>query len=274
MALNNLIPTILILPSIVSSFSVKVEFRPQRYSPPRRPPKAWSLSSSDQLPSSSASAARAPVQAKAPTVDPIIERARQRAGVPVAEPPATKLYDDDLLLDMQRVLVALERRVKGGPSSLALEDVEEMSAAVGRILDEMKSTKTSSTSWANNTPPLQLSNPSVHSNPSGDLLHAEPEIILALHATATASSSVAAAPVSAGERQLDTSDDEGPPYTGQGGMGQPRGTVNTYVIPGMDEMTAEEYQQTLQQSIIDRQKRRRASGVVGNLSSSSYLDGL
>jgi hypothetical protein len=57
-------------------------------------------------------------------------------------------------------------------------------------------------------------------------------------------------------------------------MGQPRGTVNTYVIPGMDEMTAEEYQQTLQQSIIDRQKRRRASGVVGNLSSSSYLDGL
>jgi hypothetical protein len=272
---------------MVFSFSVTAEFRAR---PLHRISSARGLSSADQpsapTPPSSASAS-APARIKAP-LDPIIERARERAGVPVAE-AAPKLYDDGVLLDMQRVLVALERRVKEGPASLAPEDVEELSTAVSRILDEMKSDATnaafsttiarplssqpSSTSAESQQQSRASSLPRPDSNPSGDLLHAEPEIISALQAAAASSTAPGAAPTSS-KQPLDESDDEGPAYTGQGGMGQPRGTVNTYVIPGMEEMTAEEYRQTLQQSIIDRQRRRRASGIVGNLSSTSYLDGL
>merc|ERR1711976_373845 len=40
----------------------------------------------------------------------------------------------------------------------------------------------------------------------------------------------------------DLSNDQGPEWDGTGGMGQPRETVNTYVIPGMDQMSPEEYQ--------------------------------
>jgi hypothetical protein len=189
-----------------------------------------------------------------------------------------KLFDDELLGDMQNVLLALERRVKEGPTSLAPHEVDELAAAVDRIVAEMKSNNNdrqqqsskpiptkAQTAAVVATPPLPISAPSGASTPSGHLLHAEPGVISALQAS---DEDAAAA------SDLDASDDEGPAYTGRGGMGQPRGTVNTYVIPGMDEMTAEEYQETLQQSIIERQRRRRASGIVGNLSSTSYLDSL
>ena len=74
----------------------------------------------------------------------------------------------------------------------------------------------------------------------------------------------------------DMSLDEGPAYDGTGGMGQARGTRNTYVIPGMDEMTAEEYQKELQRSVIARQEERRVAtrGIIGNRASHSYLDQL
>ena len=73
---------------------------------------------------------------------------------------------------------------------------------------------------------------------------------------------------------MDTpSEDEGPAegdvFTGT--MGQPADTVNTYIIPGMDEMTTEEYRAALQQSLIDRQSRRKQSGVTGNRATWDYL---
>lgn len=188
------------------------------------------------------------------SVDPIIERARALAGVPTPETPP-KLFNDDLLLDMQNVLLAMERRVKDGPNSLSVSEVTDMEAAIERIVAEMKVNQ--------NKKPDRI--PAMQS-PPGSLLHAEPDVIQALPKllqTRPIDSNVA-----------DMSEDEGPSFDGRGGMGQPKGTINTYVIPGMDEMSAEEYQQTLQQSIIDRQARRRASGTVGNLSSTSYLDSL
>ena len=76
----------------------------------------------------------------------------------------------------------------------------------------------------------------------------------------------------------DTSNDEGPAYDGQGGFGLARGTKNTYVIPGMDEMSPEEYRAKLQESISARQAKRREeaikSGVIGNRSSNGYLETL
>jgi len=44
--------------------------------------------------------------------------------------------------------------------------------------------------------------------------------------------------------------EEGEEYDGTGGLGLAKGTVNTYVLPGMDEMTGEEYRAALQASVI------------------------
>ncbi|KAL3784428.1 hypothetical protein ACHAW5_006534 [Stephanodiscus triporus] len=62
-------------------------------------------------------------------------------------------------------------------------------------------------------------------------------------------------------------------------FGLARGTTNTYIIPGMEEMSPEEYREKLQETISARQaeRRRRAtqnSNIIGNRSSSGYLDAL
>jgi len=68
--------------------------------------------------------------------------------------------------------------------------------------------------------------------------------------------------------------DEGPAYTGKGGMGLASGTKNTYVIEGMDEMSPEEYREALQGSISARQDKRRETGTFGNMSSENYLSAI
>lgn len=158
-------------------------------------------------------------------------------------------FEDDLLGDMQSVLVTLEKRVKEGPGSLTLLEVEEMDTQFQRILVEMK-------------------------------MNEHKEIILPEAAKPTVPQINVPSPTEIAsfpsmEKPItDKSMDEGPAYEGKGGMGQPQGTVNTYVIEGMDEMSPEEYQQKLQQSVIDRQAKRRASGVVGNRSTWDYLNNL
>jgi len=65
-----------------------------------------------------------------------------------------------------------------------------------------------------------------------------------------------------------------------GGYGLASGTTNTYAIPGMEQMSAQEYRDKLQETISARQADRRKKslqandGVIGNRSSSGYLDGL
>jgi hypothetical protein len=70
----------------------------------------------------------------------ILARARKAAGLPVEddEPEAPKLFEDDLLDDMKQSLLKLDNRVKEGPGSLGLLEVEEFEAAAQRILAEMK----------------------------------------------------------------------------------------------------------------------------------------
>ena len=65
-----------------------------------------------------------------------------------------------------------------------------------------------------------------------------------------------------------------------GGYGLAAGTTNTYAIPGMDEMSPQEYRDKLQETVSARQAERRKQslsandGLIGNRSSSGYLDGL
>jgi uncharacterized protein YaaQ len=72
----------------------------------------------------------------------------------------------------------------------------------------------------------------------------------------------------------DNESEDGAKYSGRGGFGMAAGTRNTYFIPGMDEMSPEEYRDALQKSVSDRQSMRKRRGTVGNMSSQSYLDQL
>ena len=196
---------------------------------------------------------------KSLTAAEILARARKSAGVPEDEPPL-KIFDDDLLDDMQQLLLLLEKRVKEGPGSLSLLDVEQIQALSGNVLTEMKEKESSRLSGSTSVTPA----------PAAD---AEVEVIKSQSPVASAPSAPAVEIVKSKEI-VDTSDDEGPEYDGTGGMGLAKGTANTYVIPGMDSMSPEEYQKALQQSIIDRQRNRKASGKYGNRATWDYLNNL
>ena len=84
-------------------------------------------------------------------------------------------------------------------------------------------------------------------------------------------------PMQSGSRLFNTDeydDEEGPRYDGSGGMGQPRGTVNTYTIPGMEDMNKDEYIKALQDQILKTQHERRTNGNGGNKATWSYLNSL
>lgn len=76
-------------------------------------------------------------------------------------------------------------------------------------------------------------------------------------------------------KPYDDNESEGPAYDGTG-FGVAKGTANTYVIEGMDEMTAEEYQEALSQQVIERARKRRygLGGAHGNRQTLDYMNSL
>jgi hypothetical protein len=157
--------------------------------------------------------------------------------------PPVFLYDEAMLADMEAVLLALEKRVQEGPGALTSTEIDQLDIRLHKIIHEMKLNE-----HKPRTPPQQAST-----------------------TTTTSTTTTAAAPVSI-DTDTDLQDDKA--YDGYG-FGQARDTVNTYVIPGMDEMSAEEYQVALQQSVINRQQRRVSSGMAtGNRASWDYLNSL
>jgi len=60
-----------------------------------------------------------------------------------------------------------------------------------------------------------------------------------------------------------------------GALGQARDTKNTYVISGMADMSPEEYQAALAQSVIDRANEQRYAGKArGNKLAHDYMANL
>lgn len=211
------------------------------------------------------------------TADEILAQARAKTGINNAQQNeiAPKLFEDDLLLDMQQVLLKLEKRVKEGPGSLSLLEVDTLSRELNRISVEMRVNQ-------DEKPPRPQ-----RSNEEPEPSRASMAAATGFEATVTPSPSSQAAqpppsPLSASSIPAALSGlsvsghnpEEGAAFDGHGGMGQPRGTVNTYVIPGMDEMSPEEYRAALQKSVSDRQAVRRRTTTVGNASSRNYLDNL
>lgn len=190
-----------------------------------------------------------------------------------AAAPPPMLYDDDMLADMQAALLLMEDRAKGGPGSLSVLQVDQLEAQLNKIRKEMKENehlkppKPQPSTVA--APAAQQTQPSAAAVQQPMAQSPPPAAPASSHAPPA--TTIGAAPQVI---DMDTPADEGGEYDGRGGMGQAADTVNTYVIPGMDEMTAEEYQQALQQSVIDRQTRRKGTNVTGNRSSWNYMNSL
>jgi uncharacterized small protein (DUF1192 family) len=195
------------------------------------------------------------------TADEILARAREKVGMtgaPVAPLEAPILFDNFLLDDMQLVLLTMERRIREGPGSLSLLEVEELDARLARITGEMRRNEHKTLP----RPGVATAEEAKHNS--------LPQGAVTVETTRVASPQQVQTAV-----VMDTSqDEEGPRFDGRGGMGQPKGTVNTYIIEGMDEMDSETYRLALQQSLIDRQSKRKQGGVVGNRSTWDYLNSL
>jgi hypothetical protein len=191
-----------------------------------------------------------------------IAKARKAAGLPVEE-EAPQLFTDSLLEDMRASLLLLERRVKEGPGSLSPADVDYFQAATDRIYADMRAQAANLSNRAN--PGERVAELAANPPPGVELVYED-----APPAQVSAATSV----TKAVQQVLDTSNDEGPAYTGKGGMGLASGTTNTYIIDGMDEMSPEEYQKALQESISSRQRNRHKTGIYGNRATWNYLNQL
>ena len=183
------------------------------------------------------------------TAQDILERARKSAGVE-EEPEPEPIFNDGILNDFQQSLLLMEKRVKQGPSSLSSMEVQNLEIMLSRIVSDMKA------------------------------YDAAGGAVPGIAAAPSAAASINAPTPPPPQQEMDPpyvhehNPEEGSKYDGKGGLGLAKGTANTYIIDGMDEMSPEEYRKKLQESISGRQQKRRSSGQVGNLMSNNYLNNL
>lgn len=177
----------------------------------------------------------------------IMEQQREKQGLPDPD-DHPKLYSDEILDDMKEILFTLEKRVQEGPGSINTAEVEKFVSISKNVLDEMKQKEYE-----------RLENAASPS--AGTATTASESSTTTASATATAAAVVEKAPA-----------DDYDPSGGQGSL--PKGTVNTYIIPGMEQMSPVEYRKALQQSISARQDKRRTSGTYGNRNTWDYLNNL
>jgi hypothetical protein len=232
------------------------------------PSSFWVLSLSSAAEESTLTASGG-IQKKPLSPKEILARQREKQGL-LDEDVYPKLFEDDLLDDMQQILLTLEKRVKEGPGSLTTLEVEHFVSKSQSILTEMKEKEYSRLQDAGSS--------STASTTTSAALAAKPPM------APTAVEVTPAIPAAQSQVEIHESKEatqsenleDGPAYSPDGGNGSlARGTVNTYVIPNMDEMSPEEYQKALQESISERQRKRVASGQqYGNRATWNYLNNL
>jgi len=197
----------------------------------------------------------------------ILNRARKAVGQPeIEEKP--QIFDDNLLEDFKSALLILEKRVKEGPSSLSVGEIQEFEIMTGRIIKEHDEyLKNGGTPLDKGISTNPAASPPVAVSPLKVLPNGQPG--------GEAKPLVESLPAATGPAdEIEHNPEEGEAYNGVGGFGLAKGTTNTWVIPGMDEMTGEEYRKALQESVSARQSVRKAGEVTGNRSSNNYLNSL
>jgi len=190
------------------------------------------------------------------------------------------LFDDVLMDDMKYCLVALEKRVKEGPGSLTVQEIQGISDASARIVKDMNGNKVieqKSSSSSATTPVPPRSTDSLSTVVVADSFNDDTAVVTPVADIPAPADTVASSSDPGDEREyVETSEEDGAQYDGKGGLGLAKETRNTYIIPGMDEMSPEEYQKALQESVSNRQKVRhnKRDGIVGNRAALQYLDQL
>jgi hypothetical protein len=189
----------------------------------------------------------------------LLAQVRKSKGLPeeIEDEAPSKLFEEPLYDDMRNILLTLEKRVDDGPGSLSMLEVEEFSAMTNRVLNEMKEKEADRVAGR-----------------SDNLASAAPAQTAAVAAAPAAPAPAAVAPPATEAVSVlkDLAESEGPGYDGKFGVAD--GTTNTWIIPGMDEMSPEEYRAAIQQSISDRQSKRKSTGHYGNRQTWDYLNNL
>jgi len=231
------------------------------------------------------------------------EAAVNSAAAAAEEEP--QLFTDEMLKDMQRCLLTIDRRVKEGPGCLDNQDVDEFAMAAGRILVDMKAQakelpdriRPGERQARANAVAAEAAKAADEEGKSPEEIEAIakaafdaatdamiPPPVVAEAAAAAEDTTTSPPPTPESPSQpvvnidelVEDSDEDGPAYDGTGGLGLAKGTANTYEIDGMDEMTADEYQAALTQAVIDRAKTRRdgMGGRHGNQQTNDYMASL
>ena len=199
----------------------------------------------------------------------ILARSREAIGKEEPVSDEEKKFDDDILEDFRAVLQFLENRAKRGPGSFSMQEMTDFEKSSSRLLQDMKE------KYGNNQDDsLQAENPQMSASVVAMAPPPPPPPMPSM--LAAAKQEIQNHSHKKDDKDVDISNDEGPAYDGKGGMGLASGTTNTYIIPGMDEMTGEEYRKALQASVSARQEQRRTQnrGLVGNRAAHSYLEQL
>jgi hypothetical protein len=189
---------------------------------------------------------------------------------------------------MQECLLLLEHRVKEGPGCLTHREIDDFAIAAEHVLVDMKqqgatlprrikpgerqaraeaaAAAAASAAEKEGKSPQEIESiaKEAYNAAQKDMIPPPPE------------SPSAQTTTSLQRTVTDTSDDEGPAYDGTGGFGLAKGTANTYLIDGMDEMTPEEYQQALTRKVSERAYQRRygMGGRHGNQQTLDYMQSL
>jgi hypothetical protein len=213
---------------------------------------------------------KAPTRKKPLSPKEILEQQRAMQGTSGDDEDSyPKLFDDNLLQSMQKMLLTLEKRVKNGPASLNILEVEDFISMSQMVAKEMKEKEYQR---------LQDATTDTHEASGEAALE-----VTTVSTTATVTESTAVGVDGNIEIQKSSSvtewksSEDGPAYDPSGGQGSlAKGTRNTYVIPNMDEMSPEEYQKALQQSLYEQQieRRKKMQAGYGNRASWDYLNNL
>jgi len=244
----------------------------------------------------------APIK-KVLTAADVISKSSSSAGDPASpgNEEAPKLFSLEIYNDFQSALLLLEKRAKGNTdeNSLRLEEVTQFEEETDRIVKEMKDYIADPKGCGET---IRLGYEASAAGVDGVVVEAvakqeeavpSPVIAAASTPPPAAQTNRSASPTHSLSTDTNTplpnvppKDDEDEEFTEgygpQDGLavgGMARGTTNTYALEGMEEMSAEEYRDKLQESISARQAERRKQsllgrGKIGNMNSSGYLDAL
>jgi len=180
----------------------------------------------------------------------------------IKESIPTSMFEESLVEDMTRCVKLLGKRVDNGPGSLSVLEIEEMNIGMQRIMKEMEEYASGSTTT-----------PGVCPVKSSNVIDVQPEAPEEVAAPLEMPFPTSVTP----EPEPETPEEADVGYGAAGvGFGLANDTTNTYVIPGMDEMTPEEYRTALQESVSARQSGRKDAlgSNIGNRQSQNYLDNL